>query len=157
MSVENFPEPWQKKLADLATAHRIEIEELTVTENGTYSEEGKAYSPVTVNVPSTPTEYNVYTYQDEEEPITSIVYAAQYDSLTMQWSKAEETPIDTASAGSMLFIDVSDKSSLDSIAYKISDEVFAPIYPTDQDTEDSSYTFFMPAGDVYVFLIPTIG
>lgn len=50
MSVENFPEPWQKKLADLATAYGIEIEELTVTENGTYSEEGKAYSPVKVNV-----------------------------------------------------------------------------------------------------------
>ena len=50
MSVENFPEPWQKKLADLATAYGVEIEELNVTENGTYSEEGKAYSPVIVNV-----------------------------------------------------------------------------------------------------------
>ncbi len=28
-----------------------EVESLSVTENGTYSEEGKAYSPVTVNVP----------------------------------------------------------------------------------------------------------
>lgn len=28
----------------------VEIEALSVTENGTYSEEGKAYSPVTVNV-----------------------------------------------------------------------------------------------------------
>lgn len=50
MSVEDFPEPWQKKLADIETACGVEIEALTVTENGTYSEEGKAYSPVTVNV-----------------------------------------------------------------------------------------------------------
>lgn len=30
----------------------VEVEPLTVTENGEYSEEGVAYSPVTVNVPS---------------------------------------------------------------------------------------------------------
>ena len=29
----------------------VEIEALSVTENGTYQEQGKAYSPVTVNVP----------------------------------------------------------------------------------------------------------
>ena len=50
MSVENFPEPWQRKLSDLDASLSIEVEPLTVTENGTYSEEGKAYSPVTVNV-----------------------------------------------------------------------------------------------------------
>ena len=35
----------------------IDIEELTITENGTYQEEGKAYSPVTTNVLAAPTKY----------------------------------------------------------------------------------------------------
>lgn len=52
MAVDNFIEehpPWQRLLSSISGGS-IEIEALTVTENGTYSEEGKAYSPVTVNV-----------------------------------------------------------------------------------------------------------
>ena len=51
MSVNNFfPDhyPWQRVMANAS----LEIEELAVTENGTYAEDGKAYSPVVVNVPS---------------------------------------------------------------------------------------------------------
>lgn len=52
MAVDNFIEehpPWQRLLSSISSGS-IEVEALTVTENGTYSEEGKAYSPVTVNV-----------------------------------------------------------------------------------------------------------
>jgi hypothetical protein len=50
-----IPEPitreemFLKKAGDETTD--VTIEQLSVTENGTYSEEGKAYSPVSVNVP----------------------------------------------------------------------------------------------------------
>lgn len=47
--------PWQRLLyeiwASVTEGHAFEVESLSVTENGTYTaEEGKAYSPVTVNV-----------------------------------------------------------------------------------------------------------
>ena len=46
-----FHQPGYYKLVYVVTeAPEIEIESLTVTENGTYSESGKAYSPVIVNV-----------------------------------------------------------------------------------------------------------
>lgn len=39
-------------VAKVMVNEQKDVEPLTVTENGTYSEEGKAYSPVTVNVPT---------------------------------------------------------------------------------------------------------
>lgn len=147
MSVENFfpgHYPWQRILANSS----LQIEELTVTENGTYSEDGKAYSPVTVNVPSTPTEYNVNTYF-EGEVVTSIVYAAKYNGEF--WVQDGATPIEKANAGSMLFIGVSDAANIDSIMYQLGEDfLFVPT--SDQYTADNSITFVMPAGDMGVIL-----
>ena len=44
----------------------VTIKQLSVTENGTYSEEGTAYSPVTVNVPAPPIPDNAYLLNEVE-------------------------------------------------------------------------------------------
>jgi hypothetical protein len=44
----------------------VTIKQLSVTENGTYSEEGTAYSPVIVNVPAPPIPDNAYLLNDVE-------------------------------------------------------------------------------------------
>lgn len=127
----------------------VTVEALTATENKTYTApEGKAYSPVVVNVPSTQTEYNVNTYR-EGEVVTSIVYAAQYNGEF--WVQDGATPIEKANAGSMLFINVSDLTSFDSLMYKLGDNyLYLPF--SNQYTSDNSITFVMPAGDVGVIL-----
>ncbi|MGJ1042708.1 hypothetical protein ACR77V_12790, partial [Staphylococcus epidermidis] len=48
-------EEWFLKKAGEGTSP-VEIEQLNATENGTYSEQGKAYSPVIVEVPQTTVE-----------------------------------------------------------------------------------------------------
>lgn len=49
----------------------VDIEPLSVTENGEYSEEGTAYSPVTVDVP------NSYTQSDEGKVVSNGALVAQ--------------------------------------------------------------------------------
>ena len=82
----------------------VTVEALSVTENGTYSEEGKAYSPVTVNVAgetsdfstaevtivnNTTTDVNIYMpvqFDDEEEDysfLTYTAYVAEGETLTV--------------------------------------------------------------------------
>lgn len=65
----------EKYLAALAESggggSSVEVEPLSVTENGTYSEEGVAYSPVTVNVP------NSYAAADEGKVVSNGALVAQ--------------------------------------------------------------------------------
>lgn len=49
----------------------VDVEPLTVTENGEYSEEGVAYSPVTVNVSGGASPWALVTEQDEAISTTS--------------------------------------------------------------------------------------
>lgn len=60
----------------------IEIEPLSVTENGTYSESGKAYSPVTVNVPTSGGSVTVKTTTMSNTSATAT--QIQFTSLTGQ-------------------------------------------------------------------------
>ena len=130
----------------------VTVKSLTATENKTYTApEGKAYSPVTVNVPSTPTEYNVNTYSNGQA-VASIVYAAQYNGEF--WVQDGATPIEKANAGSMLLINVSDLTNFDSLMYKLGEDfLYLPF--SDQYTADNSITFVMPAGDVGVIVVAT--
>jgi hypothetical protein len=57
-------EMFLKKAGDETTD--VTIEQLSVSENGTYSEEGKAYSPVIVNVPAPPIPDNAYLLNEVE-------------------------------------------------------------------------------------------
>lgn len=66
-----IPEPitreemFLKKAGDETTD--VTIEQLNVSANGTYSEEGKAYSPVIVNVPAPPLPDNAYLLKEVED------------------------------------------------------------------------------------------
>ena len=51
----------------------IDVVQLTVTENGTYSEQGKAYSPVIVDV-SAPLPENAYLIKDAEAPADIVTF-----------------------------------------------------------------------------------
>lgn len=130
----------------------VTVEPLSVTENNVYTApDGKAYSPVTVNVPSTPTEYNVNTYSNGQT-VASIVYAAQYNGEF--WVQDGATPIEKANAGSMLLINVSDLTNFDSLVYKLGEDF--PYLPfSNQYTSDESITFVMPAGDVGAIVVAT--
>ena len=144
MSVENFPEPWQKKLADLATAYRVEIEELTVTENGTYSEEGKAYSPVTVNVSGGGTEYDIKCYiataQSTIEETTDCMLL--FDSSTMTPSSE---PVNKAKGGDML---VTESEIIDTFLC----ESFPPDTQTNISIPNSGYGVIMPNAKLAVIV-----
>ena len=70
MNESYTPTVWQ--VGDVITAERLNkieegiaggvtVEALSVTENGTYSEEGKAYSPVTVNVEAAASDFSTAT------------------------------------------------------------------------------------------------
>lgn len=124
MSVENFPEPWQKKLADLATAYGIELETLTVTENDTYTApEGKAYSSVIVNVSGGgDTEYDISCYTDAGEITSaeSFAYEAEWkyieeQQMYMWYPKDENTPLTKAKAGTVIITATGNLSASPSI------------------------------------------
>ena len=62
---QSVPEPITReemflKKAGEGSGGDVTIEQLDVSENGTYSESGKAYSPVVVNVPTPPIPENAY-------------------------------------------------------------------------------------------------
>ena len=155
MSVENFPEPWQKKLADLATAYGIEIEELTVTENGTYSEEGKAYSPVTVNVSGGGTEYNIKYYDSaNEEYFTGdlgLVYLAEYDlENEFDWI-ATETAVNKAAGGIMLAFNAEETSyNFEGVCIYAADLNDSGYIPYKETVNPGVFIFQMPQNDLVI-------
>lgn len=137
MSVENFPEPWQKKLADLATAYGIEIEELTVTENGTYSEEGKAYSPVVVNVSggaSTPHSISCFSADGSFNltPFNGDVESAAINEEAGEWSPSG-TEINTANTGDIVYALAKNGYSIVGYMITIEDTPFIQIFDTPVD------------------------
>lgn len=81
----------------------VTVEALTATENKTYTApEGKAYSPVTVNVSGGgATEYNI-TCMVNYELSQSVVYPAK--ATDGKWEKDGNTALDSAQAGQMLIV-----------------------------------------------------
>lgn len=65
----------------------VEVEALTVTQNGEYSEESKAYSPVTVNVP------NTYTAGDEGKVVSNGALVSQTSDTVTQNGTVDTTLI----------------------------------------------------------------
>lgn len=90
------------------------VEPLTVTENGEYSEEGVAYSPVTVNV-SGGLEYEEGTWSPSENTSTgSISFANQHSVAPLFWAIYDDGENATLTANSMtqeVFIDIGQISS----------------------------------------------
>ena len=155
MSVENFPEPWQKKLADLAAAHRVEIEELTVTENGTYSEEGKAYSPVVVNVSggaSTPHSINCFLADGSSNltPLNGYVESAVINEEAGEWVPSG-TEINTANTGDIVFALAKDGYLIVGYMVTIEDTPFIQSY----DTPLGEIGIIMPDADLSIIYIST--
>lgn len=70
----------------------ITIEQLNVTQNGTYSESGKAYSPVVVNVPAPPIPENAYLLNDLSGLPANIASFTDGTDLPMASLKVAVTP-----------------------------------------------------------------
>ena len=108
---------WQRLLEEIweivIGGHAFEVEELNVTENDTYTApEGKAYSPVTVNVSGGgSTEYDIKCYLSTDNGATyteeeSIIYEAEWSTEDYIWVKKEDTqPLTESVSGIPLFID----------------------------------------------------
>ena len=156
--------------ADVHYEPDVTVEALTVTENDVYTApEGKAYSPVTVNVSGGgSTEYNIkcYTYlSDTLTEVTNIVYPVKVvgttedDFTTYKYAidKSNGT-ISKAQAGKMVAIDFDDlvDGSNDSVylyedvSYIQPTETESRVYlryPADYMTLDDGIVFVMPNHD----------
>ena len=75
----------------------VDIKQLSVTENGTYSEEGTAYSPVIVNVPAPPIPDNAYLLNDLSGLPTNIATFTDGSNLPMPRLKVGIEPIQEGS------------------------------------------------------------
>lgn len=75
----------------------VNIKQLSVTENGTYSEEGTAYSPVIVNVPAPPIPDNAYLLNDLSGLPADIASFSDGSNLPMPSLKVGIEPIQSGS------------------------------------------------------------
>ena len=73
------------------------IKQLSVTENGTYSEEGTAYRPVIVNVPAPPIPDNAYLLNEVEGLPSDIATFADGSALPMPSLKVGIEPVQEGS------------------------------------------------------------
>lgn len=123
------------------------VEPLTVTENDTYTaEEGKAYSPVTVNVSGGVSSYSIYCMVNDESA-PSFVYPAKATDEG-NWEQDGNSALDEAYAGQMLYIPHGFNISL---ASYFSDPF--PDYPekipySNTIADNSGCVFTMPAHDI---------
>lgn len=85
----------------IANASAVTVEALSVTENGTYSEEGKAYSPVTVNVDSDYTTAEVTIINNIGDDIPAYVYIPYISQNELQIVR--EFPSGTTVATCLLY------------------------------------------------------
>ena len=90
----------------------VTVESLTATENKTYTApEGKAYSPVTVNVAAQ--EYAISCTVDGEAS-QSFVYKAVWDAGTSAYIKDPDSPaLDKAAVGDILYVDAPEERVTD--------------------------------------------
>jgi hypothetical protein len=88
-------EMFLKKAGDETTD--VTIEQLNVSENGTYSEEGVAYSPVIVNVPAPPIPDNAYLLNEVEGLPKDIATFSDGSNLPMPSLKVGIEPIQEGS------------------------------------------------------------
>ena len=88
-------EMFLKKAGDETTD--VTIEQLNVSANGTYSESGKAYSPVIVNVPAPPIPDNAYLLNEVEGLPSDIATFTDGSNLPMPSLKVGIEPIQEGS------------------------------------------------------------
>lgn len=101
---QSVPEPITREEYFLAKAGEgsggdVTIEQLNVTENGTYSESGKAYSPVVVNVPTPPIPENAYLLNNLSGLPADIASFNDGTDLPMASLKVTVTPYQDLSHG----------------------------------------------------------
>ena len=126
----------------------VTVEALTATENKTYTApEGKAYSPVTVNVSGGGNSYGIYCYSSEDfetfTPIESFVGVSPgYDSELDDWELAEAAA-NSANAGDII-VSTSNSSNIAAVFKNPITE--AQIYVP------ASTSLVMPSFDVAIVL-----
>ena len=101
---QSVPEPITREEYFLAKAGEgsggdVTIKQLNVTENGTYSESGKAYSPVVVNVPTPPVPENAYLLNNLSDLPADIASFNDGTDLPMASLKVSVTPYQDLSHG----------------------------------------------------------
>lgn len=100
---QSIPEPITREEYFLKKAGEgsgdVTIEQLNVTENGTYSESGKAYSPVIVDVPAPPIPENAYLLNNLSGLPADIASFSDGTDLPMASLKVTVTPYQDLSHG----------------------------------------------------------
>ena len=137
--------------AHIGGGSSVTVEALTATENKTYTApEGKAYSPVTVNVSGGGTEYNIYCYSTEDyetfTPISDTIIKAVFDDAEGYWVESGSI-VNKAAAGEMLTIHKGDDDT------KAIEAVFAyPPSSTAAEYPTAASLITMPQADVSVII-----
>ena len=135
-----------------AEATYVTVEALSVTDNGIYSEQGKAYSPVTVNVSGGgSTKYNVKCYEmsgPDATEVSSFVYQAEWSGTS--WEAVGDSPVSEANAGDVLIVGLVEYQTI--VLTSTTDFQSADFYPYPLDAND--WYFVMPQHDVCL-LTPT--
>jgi hypothetical protein len=125
-----------KKAGDETTD--VTIEQLSVSENGTYSEEGVAYSPVIVNVPAPPIPDNAYLLNEVEGLPKDIATFTDGSNLPMPKLQVGIEPIQEGSG---------DPSPENIRPISGWDEVNVVVSPTTDAEDGTTYTIQFKDGD----------
>ena len=129
----------------------VETEELAISENGTYTApEGKAYSPVIVNVSgggSTP--HSISCFSTDESfnltPFNGYVESAAINEEIGEWAPSG-TEINTANTGDIVFASAQNGYSIVAYMITIEDTPFIQTFDEPQD----AIGIFMPDADLSI-------
>lgn len=138
--VRNFEQYREKLIEGVAKSGGVTVEALNVTENGTYSEEGKAYSPVVVDVESDFTTAEVTIINSTNAGITqSCIAVLEY--LGAEAMISQLPPLDPEAS-----------LTVDMVLFKGSQIIYAPedltIAVTGDITDDSGELTITGAGTI---------
>ena len=151
MGASSFDNPWQRCLSKIATGAGIEIEALTVTENDTYTApEGKAYSPVIVNVSgggSSPHSISCFTTDESFNltPFNGNVQSTVIDGEAGEWVPSG-IEINSASIGDIVYASAKNGYSIVGYMITVEDIPFIQVFDTPVDT----IGIFMPDADLSI-------
>ena len=136
----------------------VTVESLTATENKTYTApEGKAYSPVTVNVSGGTSTHDITCYYVDPQTYETTLIDGLVHSTTINDGHYDstDTPVQTADAGSVLIAEMHTPSGLATctpMGYGTANAE-SPMHADiiDVGNFSSEYIFVMPDADVVVF------